>query len=320
MVTISASVLGTGSALPLRVVTSDELAASMSAERSSSWIVEKTGIHARRWSEPGTTHAMLASEAVASALRDAGLPPSKLSRLILASSDGGDRRGPGTANDVLRELGVHDSCGALDLNNGCTGFVTALDLGARLVATGAGYVGVVAVERLSAHLSPDDPRTYVLFGDAAGAAILGPTSGNSGVLAAAFANDGRNVDALALGHGADARMRFGESAEGIARLALRDVRTTVDAVLAASGVPMAKVDYVVLHQPNGRMLELMLQKLGVERERTEWIVDEFGSLGSASVAVAFDRLWHTRRPREGQLVLVCAVGIGSSRGALLLRA
>jgi 3-oxoacyl-(acyl-carrier-protein) synthase III len=283
----------------------------------------RIGIDTRRWVQGKCDASDLGAEALSLALADANLDASQLDRLFFIDSISGDQPGPATANRVAALLGVHGTIGCMDLDNACVGFVSGLDLAARLVATGSGPVALVTSEVFSRVIDPDvDPRAYVVFGDAAAAAIVGPGRAPYGLLASEFGNDGRNFDAVHVPHGEEGRgpiLRFGAYGTTIASLALADLTRATQAVLDQAGVTMDQVRWVLPHQPNGAFFDAFLRALDITEDRTVRVVHELGSLGAAAVAVAFDRLLRTRPVQDGDLVLVVSVGAGSSRGAALLR-
>ena len=321
---LPARILGTGSAVPSRVVRTEEVLRRAMPARDHDMMRTRIGIRTRRWVEPGRDASDLGAEALRQALAQAGLRGSDLDRLFFIDSISGDQPGPATANRVAAALGIHGTCGCLDLDNACVGFVSGLDLAARLVATGSGPVALVTSEVFSRVLDPDvDPRAYIVFGDAASATIVGPSdTADYGVIATDFGNDGRNFEAVHVPHGENGRgpiLRFGAYGTTIASLALTDLKRASAAVLDKAGVRMSDVPWVLPHQPNGAFFDAFLRTLDVPEERTVRVVDELGSLGAAAVAVAFDRLLRTRPVRDGDLVLFVSVGAGSSRGAALLR-
>jgi len=321
---IGVRILGTGTALPERIVPTAQVLAEAMPDRDPDVVRERTGIQTRRWLEPGQSAAELAADAVQAALDRAGVDATELRRLIFVDSAGGDQACPATANDVALRLGVHNTCGCFDLNNACVGFVSALDLGARLVATGEAPVAIVAAEAFRRHLHADlEPRSYVVFGDAAGAVILGPSHGGAALVGADFGNDGRDRDAVTIAYGAFTGqrepIRFDYSARQIAQRAIPDMVRSCQAAAAQAGVRVPDVDWVLVHQANGPFMDAFLDSLGVHESRSVRVVDSLGSLGAAGVAVALDRLLRERPVQPGDLVLVASVGAGTARGAVLFR-
>jgi len=317
------AVIGTGSALPSRAVATEELVTEALPDRDAAETARRLGIRGRRWVDRETA-ADLGASALRAALDGAGLPAEDLRRIVFVSSTGGDWLIPATANAVAARLGLEDHCGCLDLNNACTGFLSALDLGARLVATGEAPIGIVTSEVFSPHIGPESPRSYIVMGDVAAATILGEGGEGQGVLASDFGNDGSCLEVATLAQagltGRGERLEFGVGGRTMNEYAVRDTCRSARAVLDAAGASPADVRWCLPHQPNGAMLDLFLRELGYAESQTFRVVDEVGSVGAASVALALDRLWRSGRLAAGDLVLLVAVGGGISRGAVLLRA
>lgn len=312
-------IAGTASALPGTARRTVDLVRECMPDRDAEDMARRIGIDTRHFMDPDETVAQVAADVVRAALDDAGLVPGDLRRLILVNSSGGDHPIPATANGVVAALDLHDNCGAFDLNNACTGFVSGFDVGARLVATGVAPVAVVTVECLSRWIAPDSPRSYVVLGDAAGAVILDRTD-RGGVLAADFGNDGRRLLACALQHGADERVEFGVRGSTFFTYAMDGMVASVERVLEQAAVALDSVDWFLLHQPNGALFDALVDRLGLPLSRTLRVVHEIGSVGAASIPVALDRLWRTGQVQAGHRVLMVGFGAGASRGAVLLEA
>ena len=299
-------ILGTGCALPERVVSTEEVAAIAMPDRDAAWLVARTGIETRRWAPPGTAFAELAVEALARALDDAAMAPEQLKRLILVTSTGGDQRAPPTANLVLRALGQHGNISCFDINNACCGFVNGVELAAHLMAAGEGPIGLVAVELYSVHVRPEIPRPYVVMGDGAAAVVIGEARRDGGVLATEFANDGRGWHSGYVRHD-DGAIAFGVSAPEILKQAEFDLTSSSTAVLERAGLERDRIDWAFPHQPNGMMLELFMDWIGVPISRTRPIVREYGSVGSVAVPLALHQLWSEGAIEDGQHVLLASL-------------
>ncbi|HEX8439408.1 3-oxoacyl-ACP synthase III family protein [Archangium sp.] len=314
-------ILGTATVLPERRVTTEELAQALGREPSE--MERKTGIRTRHWAAPGTSMAALGAEALRRALAAAGLEARDLRRLLFVTSAGGDVLGPATANRVAAELGIAGSCDAFDLSNACMGFLSAFDVASRSVATGLAPVAIVVVELGSRLISPEDPRPYFVFGDAAVSAILGPARAGEGVVGAAFANDGTQPQDVWVPNPmvtrAMERVRFEVPNQRIAEVASRALMTATRSVLEQARLTLGEVDWVLPHQPNGSMLQLIAGTLGVESARIVPVVEEVGSVGAASIPISLDRLLRTRPVRPGARLLMVGVGAGVSYGAVLYR-
>jgi 3-oxoacyl-(acyl-carrier-protein) synthase III len=317
---IPARLLGTGSALPARRVTTAEVAARVGKDAAE--IEARTGIRTRFWAEPGATMADLGAEALRRALAAAGMPAAELRRLIFVSTTGGDYTTPATANSILHALGVdHGRCDAFDLANACVGFLTALDLGARSVATGTGPVGIVVVELMTRFISPDDARPYVIFGDAAGAVVLGPGRPDEGLAGVALGNEGARGGTVVIHHpaltGKAEHFLFAASSREMNQIATEAMIKSAAAALDQAGVTLEEVAWFLPHQPNGRMLEGLVDAFRVDRGRVVPVVEEIGSVGAASIPVSLDRLLRSGRVQPGDRMLMVSVGSGLAYGAVI---
>jgi 3-oxoacyl-(acyl-carrier-protein) synthase III len=317
------TIAGSGSALPARTVFTRDLVAEAFPEVDEAQrrrIEERCGIETRRWLAPGESAAALGVEALRPALERAQLDARELRRVIFVSSTGGDHMVPATAHDIVAALRLDDTCDVFDLSNSCVGFLSALDIGARSVATGLGPVAVVAVETFSRLLSPRGPRAYVVLGDAAAATVLRRAE-RGGVLASHLRASERlrGKMSMALPGTPDARpyhdfdARSGELAES----AVASIRGATEKVLAAARLSLGDIDWIVVHQPNGSLYQAVLESLGVDPARTLNVVREIGSVGAVSVPFCLDRLLRTRPVRAGQRILMASVGAGTSYGAIL---
>jgi 3-oxoacyl-[acyl-carrier-protein] synthase III len=320
---IPVRILGTATALPGPPITTAEVVARVSPGKDPARIRAATGIETRHWAQPGALMADLATTALRDAIAAAGLAPGDLRRVILVTSTGGDVIGPATANAVIHALGIDDRCDAFDLTNACMGFLTAFDLAARSVATGLGPVGIVAAEMISRYIRPEDPRPYFVFGDGAAAAVLGVGREGEGMLGSFLGNDGAHGCTVYAEHPMLTRriehVKFAVPTEDMTRIVGDAMKRSASAVLAACGETLAGVDWVLPHQPNGAMLDLLVEVLGVDRAKMVPIVQEVGSVVSASLPMSLDRLLRTRDVRPGARILMIGVGSGLSYGAILHR-
>ncbi len=322
-VALPVRILGTASVLPGRAVETSEVVAMVGRRDAAGRYEQKTGILRRHWAEPGALMAPLATEAVRLALENAGLPATALRRIILARSCSGDLIFPATANRVASGLGLSGSCDCFDLNNACMGFLTAMDVAARSVATGLGPVAVVAAELTSRGIRTSDHRPFLVFGDAVSAAIFGAARAGEGIVASYFGNDGTLPNDVFAEEpsltGQREYIQFAKSNEQILSIALRAISAGIAGVLDRGRVSMSDVEWVLPHQPNGAMVDLMAAHLGIDPERMVRVVQDIGSVASASIPVSLDRLLRTRPVRPGDRVLMAGVGGGVSYGAVLYR-
>ncbi len=321
---LPARIAGTGCVLPGRAVPTAELALRLTPPRDAAGVRARTGISLRHFAGESDTAVGLAAQALAQALDVAGLEPEALSRIIFVDSLGGDVLAPANANAVAAALGLRDSCGCFDLNNTCLGFLSAVDVAARSVVTGDGPVGIAVCEILSRYITPEEPRPYLVLGDAAVAAVVDVARDGEGILGVSLRNDGSRQKVAMVGHPgvshARETVRFNESNEEMTRLAIEMLRRRSAEVLIQADLALEEIEWVLPHQPNGPMLELIVDELGIERERVVPVVQEVGSLGAACVPLTLDRLLRSGKVRSGDRILMVGVGAGISSGAMLYRA
>ena len=320
---VPAGLLGTASLLPGRSWSTADVLAATGLPASVEEIEGRTGIRNRHWSDGSDEAADLAAEVVRRALADAGLEKGALRRLVFACSTGGDFVVPATANAVLETLGISHTCDGFDLNNACMGFLTGFDLAARCVATGLGPVAIVAVELMSRFIAPHDPRPYLVFGDAAAGAIVGAPGPDEGILAAGFGNDGGYLDGVAMAHPGRTLERetvvFAASNRRITAVALDAVERCAREVVERAGLTLAEIDWLVPHQPNGRMVDELLKRLNLPSDRFVRVVDEIGSVAGASIPYGLDALRRQRSVAPGDRILMAGVGAGMAYGAVVFQ-
>jgi 3-oxoacyl-(acyl-carrier-protein) synthase III len=283
----------------------------------------RIGIRTRHFAPADATMASLGADALRLALVAAGLDAGALRRVLFVTSAGGDVLLPATANRVTAALGLRDSCDAIDLNNACMGFLSAFDLAARSVATGLGPVAVVVVELGSRLITEADRRPYLIFGDAAAAVVVGAGGPGEGIIASQFGNDGTLPADTLIAHpnatGQRAYLTFQQPGPALARTVLDALDRGARAVLDSAGLALAQVDWVLPHQPNGALLQAIIERFGLDRARMVPIVAEVGSIGAASLALSVDRLLRTRDVKPGDTILMFGVGAGVAHGAILYR-
>ncbi len=320
---IPVALLGTGSLLPGRVLDNAEVAALARPPVDPDYIASRAGILTRSWAAPGTRSADVGTQVLQQALDAAGLRADQLERVIFTSTAGGDYLTPNTASRIADQLGLTGSCDCYDLNNACTAFLSGVDIAARSVATGMGPVAVVAVEMFSDIIQPDEPRCFVIFGDAAGAAIFGPATGDEGVLGSSLRTDPTPGLTAWVDHprwsGTVSPIRFGVSNRAMVDGAIGFLQKAADEALERAGLTIDDIDWVLPHQPNGYMFDRIVDGLGASRERTMKVVHEIGSTGCASIPFSLDRLMRSGRVEPGQTLLMVALGAGVGFGAIALR-
>ena len=312
-------VLGVGSALPKRRVTNQELAETV--DTSDEWIVERTGIRSRYVAGEGETTASLATNAARRALEQAGLEPTDIDLIVLATATP-DQTFPSSATKVQAALGIKD-CVAFDVHAVCTGFLYALSVADSMLRSGnARKALVIGAETFSRILDWEDRATCVLFGDGAGALILSAEDSDSGILATKLHADGRHNDLLFVDGGPSTTGTVGKlrmKGREVFRHAVVNLAEVLNEVLADAGLTAADVDWVVPHQANARILDATAKKLGLPAEKVVVTVDQHANTSAASVPLAFDAAVRDGRIKRGDLVVLEAMGGGFTWGAAALR-
>jgi 3-oxoacyl-[acyl-carrier-protein] synthase-3 len=312
-------VLGTGSALPRRRVTNEELAETV--ETSDAWIVERTGIRCRYIAGEDETTASLATDAGRRALDAAGVEAAEIDLIVLATATP-DQTFPSSATKVQAALGIND-CIAFDVHAVCTGFLYALSVADSMLRSGnATKALVIGAETFSRILDWTDRATCVLFGDGAGALVLGAEPTESGILATRLHADGRHNDLLFVDGGPSTTGTVGKlrmKGREVFRHAVVNLAGVMNEVLEAAGLSAEDVDWVVPHQANARILDATAKKLGLPPEKVVVTVDEHANTSAASVPLAFDTAIRDGRIKRGDVVVLEAMGGGFTWGAAALR-
>jgi 3-oxoacyl-[acyl-carrier-protein] synthase-3 len=312
-------VLGVGSALPERRVTNEELAKSV--DTSDEWIVERTGIRSRYLAGDGETTASLAVDAARRALDHAGIDALDIDLIVLATATP-DQTFPSSATKVQATLGIKD-CIAFDVHAVCTGFLYALSVADSMLRGGnANKALVIGAETFSRILDWEDRATCVLFGDGAGALVLGAEEGERGILATKLHADGRHNDLLFVDGGPSTTGTVGKlrmKGREVFRHAVVNLAGVLNEVLEDAGLNAADVDWVVPHQANARILDATAKKLGLPAEKVVVTVDKHANTSAASVPLAFDTAVRDGRIKRGDVVVLEAMGGGFTWGAAALR-
>jgi 3-oxoacyl-[acyl-carrier-protein] synthase-3 len=322
-----AGILATGSYLPERLVSNAEVAGP--AGTTEEWIVERTGIRGRRYAAPHEATSDLAARAAANALAQRGLPIDRVDYLIVATSTP-DRPVPPVAHLVQRELGARRTV-CFDINVVCSGFVYGLSLAQALIAVNPGaHVLVVAADLFSRSLDVKDRRTAVLFGDGAGAALVGPVPESYGFIEFDLTSHGEVAEFISIDAGGTREPASHSTVDGGGHLIKMDGRAVRDFVLEnvppalaglahRAGVALDNVDHFVPHQANGVLLGHLVDKAGLGGAYTHRTVERYGNVGCASVPVSLDDANRSHRLNDGDLVLLSAFGGGMATGSCLLR-
>ncbi|MDX1374410.1 MAG: beta-ketoacyl-ACP synthase III [Burkholderiales bacterium] len=315
---IFSRIAGTGSYLPARVVRNDEFSSRL--ETSDAWIRERTGIVERRIADESQASSDLALEASRQALAAAGLEASEIDLIVLATSTP-DYVFPSTACLLQAKLGIAQ-CPAFDVQAVCSGFVYALATADSFIRGGSVKRAlVVGAEVFSRILDWNDRGTCVLFGDGAGAVVLAASEA-PGIHASVLRADGRHAGILSVPGNVCGGRIVGSpflqmAGNQVFKFAVRVLDEVARETVAAAGMRLADIDWLIPHQANVRILEATARKLGLPLERLVVTVDRHGNTSAASVPLALDEWVRAGRIRAGDRVMMQGVGGGFTWGAVL---
>lgn len=317
-------IIGTGSYLPARIVTNDELAQRV--DTSDEWIQQRSGIRQRHVAAEGETTADLAEAAARQALEAAGVAASELDLIILATTTPDDTF-PSTATKVQARLGMVRGA-AFDVQAVCSGFVYALAVADNFIKAGqAKTILVIGAETFTRILDWEDRTTCVLFGDGAGAVVLRAEVGTGsvddhGILSTHLHSDGRERDILYVDGGPSSTRTVGHVrmlGKEVFRHAVTNLAAVVTEALEANGLTPAAIDWLVPHQANRRILDATAKKLALPVDRVVVTLDRHANTSAASVPLALDEAVRDGRIKPGHLILVEAMGGGLTWGSALIR-
>ncbi len=326
-------ILGTGHYLPSIVRTNADLAKMV--DTSDEWITERTGIKERRIAPEGVVTSDMAAAAAREALAAAGLDASQIDMIIVGTVTP-DVPMPATAAFVQQKIGA-GHCPAFDLSAACAGFVFGLSIADQFIATGQmKHVLVVGVELLSRVTDWTDRTTCVLFGDGAGAAVLGPAGPGRdgakprGVLSTSISTDGSLAPALRIPGGGsvaptshatvDQKLNFVHmKGQDVFKSAVKNLYSASANALERAGMTTADIDWVCAHQANKRIIDQVVSRLEVPSEKVLMNIERVGNTSSASIPILLDQSLRAGKVHEGDTVLMCALGAGISWGSAIVR-
>ena len=315
---------GTGSALPRRVMTNEELAQLV--DTSDEWIAARTGIRRRHVAAEGETTGDLAYHASIRALEAAGVDASELDLIVLGTTTP-DLIFPSTACLLQHRLGAN-GCPAFDVNAACSGFIYALTVADQFIRSGAVKNAlVVGAETLSRMVDWTDRGTCVLFGDGAGAVVL-KADAEAGVISTHMHADGGKRDLLYNPAGVsvgfdtslpNAGVKVLMAGSDVFKYAVKALDSVVEETLAANGLDKHAIDWLIPHQANLRIIEATAKRLDMPMDRVIVTVDRTGNTSAGSVPLALDEAVRSGRVQRGQLLLLEAFGGGFTWGSALIR-
>ena len=311
-------ILGTGSYLPVQVRTNADLESMV--ETSDEWIVSRTGIRERRIAAPDENVSTMAFEAAKHALEMSGLDKNDIGLIVVATTSA-THAFPSAACQVQQMLDIK-GCAAFDVAAACAGFTYALSIADQYVKNGAvKHALVIGSDTLSRTLDPTDRGTVILFGDGAGAVVLG-ASEEAGILSTHIHADGHYGELLTLPN----RQRYTEdqayltmAGNEVFKVAVTELAHIVDESLAANNLERSDLDWLVPHQANLRIISATAKKLGMTLENVIVTLDRHGNTSAASVPCALDEAVRDCRIQRGQLILLEAFGGGFTWGSALVR-
>ncbi len=328
-----ARILGTGHYLPEIVRTNFDL--EKMVDTSDKWITERTGIKERRIAPDGIVTSDMAKNAAERALEAAGIRASQLD-MILVGTVTGDMPMPATAVFLQQKLGA-PTCPSFDISAACAGFIFGLSIADQFIRTGAmRHILVVGVELLSRVVNWQDRTTCVLFGDGAGAVVVGPSESRAddpeprGILSTKILTDGSLACSLMIPAGGSVTPVTHEALEqkknkvfmrgqDIFKVAVKNLYSASKNALDEAGLTPEDVDWICPHQANMRIIDQAVMRLPMPREKVLTNIDRVGNTSSASIPILLDESVRAGKVKPGDIVLMCALGAGISWGSALVR-
>jgi len=320
-------ILGTGSELPSTVVTNHDL--EKMVDTSDEWITVRTGIKERRVLEEGKGNADMAFHAARRALDDAGVEAKDLDAIIMGTVSA-DYPMPSSACVLEDLLGARNAF-SFDVGAACSGFLNALAVADSFIRTGkVNRALVVGSDTLSRWLNWHDRTTCILFGDGAGAAVLGPSENGAGILSTKLRTDGSYVKTLYVPAGGSRKPALPETVKNnehtitmngkeVFKIAVRSMEEISREALVEAGVGIEQVSLVIPHQANKRIIVALAERLGVPMEKVMVNLDKYGNTSAASIPVALDEARRQGRIKPGDIVLFNAFGAGFAWGAAVVK-
>jgi 3-oxoacyl-[acyl-carrier-protein] synthase-3 len=305
-------ILGTGMAVPQRIMTNFDLAKLV--DTSDEWITERTGIKQRHIADADTSSATLGARALHDACEQAGMATAKLDAIVVATSSP-DTLFPSTGCWIQNELGIR-GMPAFDVAAGCSGFLYALEVAACMLVAGSGKrIGVVGCEVMSKVVDWSDRGTCVLFGDGAGAAVIESCEQDIGLLSSNWGADGSLAPILYLPAGGT---RMPATAQTV-KDGMHVVQMEGNTALKAAKLTAADVDLLIPHQANLRIMEACRQRLDIPVEKMVSIVDRYGNMSAATIPIAIHESREAGRMPDGSTVAMAAFGTGLTWAGAVLR-
>lgn len=323
----NAGILGTGFYVPEKIMTNADL--EKIVETSDEWIVERTGIKERRIAEDNQPMSDLALRAAKAALADAGVVAEDLDLIIMATLTS-DRIIPSTACMIQNLLGAKHAA-AFDLSAACSGFAYAASVAAQFIETGAYKKAlVIGAETLSKYINWEDRNTCVLFGDGAGAAVLGQVEEGYGILSFDLGSDGSGGDAIQIPSSGSLMPVSKESIDqklnlihmngrDVFKFAVKAMGKTVKNSLAKIDMPQEKIDWLVPHQANIRIIESAAKRLSMPMDKVIVNIHKYGNMSAACIPIALAEAAAAKRFKKGDIIALSGFGAGLTWASCIIR-
>jgi len=326
--TTPVTIAGTGSYVPDRILTNDELAKIV--DTSDDWITSRTGIKERRIAADDEFTSDMATKAAEQALEQAGIGAKDIELIIVATITP-DTPTPATACYVQSKLGAYSAV-AFDISAACSGFLFAMKIAKRMISDGA-YKNalIIGAEKLSSVTNWQDRNTCVLFGDGAGAAVLRRAEAGEGhILATEMGTDGRHTNLLEIKGGGSACPITSDNAtenlqtlsmqgREVFKLAVNAMRTAAETVIERAGLTPEDIKLVVPHQANLRIIDAIADRLTIPNEKVYVNLDKYGNTSAAAVAIALDEAHREGRFKRGDNIILVVFGAGLTWAATAIR-
>lgn len=328
----NSKILGTGSFLPDKILTNDDLAKRV--ETSHQWIVERTGIHQRRIADLSKDESPsgMARNAALKALETANLTPNDID-LILFSTTMPDQTMPNTASIFQSKLGITNNCPALDVNAACSGWIYLVPMADAMIKTGLyKNIMIVGSEMMSSWVNWDDRNTCILFGDGCGVTILGRAGENeeSHIISSVLSSDSSKKEHLALPSGGAIKRITHDvlekneqwmtmNGQEVFKAAVKTMAAHSEKVMRDAGMTMEQVDWFIPHQANMRIVEAVGSRFHIPNEKVLINVDKYANTSSASIPITLDENIRSGKIKRGDHLLLAAFGAGLTAGAIFLK-
>lgn len=322
-------ILGVGSYLPERILTNEDL--EKMVDTSDEWITKRTGIKQRRLLDEGVLSYKMGVEAAKKAISMAKITPEEIG-MVIVSTNSPDYIVPSTACQVQNGIGAVNAA-AFDLNAACSGFIYAISVGENFIKSGQyKYVLVLSVETLSRVTDWKDRNTCVLFGDGAGAVVLGAVEDEYGIKGTYMGADGSMGESVTLPFtfiseedktnrnvAIDNYNTIWQNGSQVFKFAVKVMESSVLKIAEDTSTPMEDINYIIPHQANARIIEGAAKRLGIESDRIINVIEDTGNISSACIPVAIDKSYHEGKIKKGDNIILVGFGGGLTWGSALIK-